>query len=122
MNSVSRPSLPSRRAASASAAGSGVAKGLLPSLRLPDGAHADRLVERRGAAVGAVDRQLGDAQARLAEGVEQPDQQRPAMSPPARPRVDREDRDVADVALPALAEAGADEALVVVEHEPQRRI
>src|SRR5436190_19624519 len=118
MNSVSSPSLPSRRASSARLAGSVAAKRLLPALRLPRRAHADGLVEARGAAVGAVHRELGGTEAGLAEGVEHAQQQRAAVAAPPRARRDDEDRHVANVALPALAEAGADEPLVVVEQQP----
>src|SRR5690349_18120079 len=111
MNSVSSPSRPSCRASSARLAGSVVAKRLLPALRLPDGAHADGFVELRGAAVGTVHRQLGGAQAGSPERVEQPQQQRAAVPAATRARRDGEDRDVAHVALPALAEARAGEAL-----------
>src|SRR3954454_12230574 len=107
MNSVSRPSRPSRRASSARRAVSGVAKSLLPALRFPRRAHADGLVELSRAAVRAVHRELGDAQPRGAEAVEEPDQQCAAVPSPAGPGGDGEDRDVADVALPALAQAGA---------------
>src|SRR4051794_14795190 len=98
MNSVSRPSRPSWRASSASRAGSVVAKRLLPSLRLPDGAHPDRLVELRGTAVGTVDGQLGSAQARLPERVEEPEQQCAAIAAAAGVTGHGEDRDVADIA------------------------
>src|SRR3954452_22928946 len=103
MNSVSSPSRPSSRASAASRAVSGAAKGLLPALRLPRRAHADGLVELRGAAVGPMHGELGGAQAAGPEGVEEAEQQRPAVAARARPRGDAEERDVADVALPALA-------------------
>src|SRR3954451_20701542 len=114
MNSVSSPSRPSRRASSARRAVSGVAKSLLPALGLPRGAHADRLVQLRGAAVRAVHRELGGPQPGGAERVEEPEQQRAAVPAPAGPRGDGEDGDVADVSLPALTQTGAGQPLAVV--------
>src|SRR5918998_2744939 len=107
MNSVSSPSRPSARARSARCAVSTLAKGLLPALGLPRGGHPDRLVETRGAAVGAVHGQLGGAQARAPERVEEREQQRAPMAPPACTGSDRELGDIADAAVPALAERRA---------------
>src|SRR5215210_5600893 len=121
MNSVSSPSRPSARASSARRAGS-LAKGLLPSLRLPRGGHADRLVEPRGAPVVAVHGELRAAQAAGAERLEQRQQQRPAVAATAGPGRDGELRDIAEPVVPALAQRGAGQALAVLEHEPQRRV
>ena len=57
-----------------------------------------------------------------AEGVEQRQQQRAAVAAPAGARRDRELGDVADAVVPALAERGARQALVVLEQQPQRRV
>src|SRR5215212_8477475 len=122
MNSVSRPRRPSLRASSASRWASVVAKSLLPALGLPRRAHPDRLVELRRAAVGAVHRQLGGAQARGAERVEESEQERAAVSAATGAGCDGEDRDVADVTFPALPEPGPGQPLPVVEHEPQGRV
>src|SRR6476659_3950962 len=122
MNSVSSPSRPSARASSARRAGSLVAKCLLPPLRLPRGGHADRLVEARGPAVVAVDGQLRPAQAVGAERLEQRQQQRAPVAAPPGARCDRKLGDVAEAVVPALAESGARQALVVVEQQPQGRV
>src|SRR5690242_18553750 len=122
MNSVSSPSRPSARASSARRAGSLVAKSLLPTLCFPGGGHPDGLVEARRAAVVPVHGELRAAQAVAAERLEQRQQQRAPVAQPARPRRDGELRDVAEPAVPALAERGAREALLVLEHEPQRRV
>src|SRR4051812_8702041 len=122
MNSVSSPSRPSARASSARRAVSLVAKSLLPALCFPGRAHAHRLVEPRGPAVGAVHGQLRPAQAVAAERLEEREQQRATVPPPARPRRDGELRDVADATVPALAEGRAGQALLVLEHEPQRGV
>src|SRR5215212_10605313 len=119
MNSVSSPSRPSARASSARRAGSLVAKCLLPPLRLPRSGHADRLVEARGPAVGAVDGQLRPAQAVGAERLEQRQQQRAPVTASAGAGGDRELCHVAETVVPALAEGDARQALVVLEQQPQ---
>src|SRR5688500_10333780 len=122
MNSVSSPRRPSARASSARRAMSLLAKGLLPPLRLPRGGHADRLVEARGPAVGAVHRELRAAQAVGAERLEEREQQRAPVAAPARPRRARELRDVAQAVVPALAQRRARQALAVLEQQPQGRV
>src|SRR5215207_4647143 len=122
MNSVSSPSRPCARASSARRAVSLLAKGLLPPLRLPRGGHADRLVQARGAAIGAVHGQLRTAEPAGTEGLEQRQQQRAAVAATASARRDRQLRDVAEPVVPALAERGARQALAVLEQQPQRRV
>src|SRR3954466_7781535 len=100
MNSVSSPSRPSARASSARRAGSLLAKGLLPPLRLPRGGHADRLVQARGAAVGTVDGQLRAAEPAGTERLEQREQQRAAVPATPGARGDHQLRDVAETVVP----------------------
>src|ERR687886_1243293 len=107
MNSVSSPMRPCVRARSASCAGSFAAKGLLPALRLPRRAHPDGLVEPGGAAVGPVYGELGRAQARRPERLEEREQEGATVPAAAGTRRHRELGDVAHVAFPALAEPGA---------------
>src|SRR5512145_3172811 len=107
MNSVSSPSRRTSRARSAIRATSAASKCLLPALRLPGRAHADRLVEGQRAAVAAVDAQLGVREPGTPERGEQTEQERAPEAAPARPRRDGQLGHVAGVVLPALAERGA---------------
>src|SRR3954453_3693308 len=122
MNSVSSPSRPACVARAAMAATSGRSKCLLPAFGLPGRPHADGLVQPERAPVAPVHAQLGVCEAGAAERVEQPEQQRAPVAAPASARGNGELGGVAGAALPALAEPGADEPLVVVEQQPQRRV